>query len=213
MIFFYCTLNRNSDNIFWISHNDKNVLATKNQNNYNICKPYENKLAASIINGLEIFPIIQNSTILVLEDSFTESVIHISNMIGENGKCFVLSESNSAKKYLTELVKKSPNILMISNSISKPEKFALSTEIDVLYVDMVNTDSIENTLKISELYLRSSWYLLLILPTNETSVLKDGSYPNENIFRKKLKNQHEIIQEINLTDFFKNSTLFLCKKK
>ena len=134
-------------------------------------------------------------------------------MIGENGKCFVLSESNSAKKHLTELVKKSPNILMISNSITKPENFALSTEIDVLYVDMVNTNLIENTLKISELYLRSSGYLLLILPTNETSVLKDGSYPNENIFRKKLKNQHEIIQEINLTDFFKNSTLFLCKKK
>ena len=78
---------------------------------------------------------------------------------------------------------------------------------------VTNGKVIENTLKISELYLRSSGYLLLILPTNETSVLKDGSYPNENIFRKKLKNQHEIIQEINLTDFFKNSTLFLCKKK
>ena len=71
----------------------------------------------------------------------------------------------------------------------------------------------QNTLKISELYLRSSGYLLLILPTSEISVLKDGSYPNENIFRTKLKDQHEIIQEINLTDFFKNSTLFLCKKK
>ena len=80
----------------------------------------------------------------------------------------------------------------------------------IIYAD---DNSERNTLKISELYLRSSGYLLLILPTNETSVLKDGSYPNENIFRKKLKNQHEIIQEINLTDFFKNSTLFLCKKK
>ena len=131
----------------------------------------------------------------------------------ENGKCFLLSESNSAKKHLTKLVKTSPNISLISNSITKPENFTLSTEVDILYVDVVNTDLIENTLKISELYLRSSGYLLLILPTNETSVLKDGSYPNENIFRKKLKNQHEIIQEINLTDFFKNSTLFLCKKK
>ena len=210
MIFFYYTMNKNSDNIFWISHNDKNVLATKNQNNYDICKPYQNKLAASIINGLEILPIIQNSTILVLEDSFTESVIHISNMIGQNGKCFVHSEPNSTKEHLSELVKKSSNISVISNSITRPKNFSLSTEVDVLYVDMINTNLIENTLKISELYLRSSGYLLLILPTSEISVLKDGSYPNENIFRTKLKDQHEIIQEINLTDFFKNSTLFLC---
>tara|TARA_B110000014_G_C20117220_1_gene590450 strand:+ start:1156 stop:1776 length:621 start_codon:yes stop_codon:yes gene_type:complete len=206
-------MNKNSDNIFWINHNDKNVLATKTQNNYEICKPYQNKLAASIINGLEILPITQNSKILMLENSFTEVVTHISNMIGENGKCFILTESKSNEVNLIERLNKTSNISVVSNSLTEPENFSLSTHVDVLYIDIIDTNLIENILKISELCLNNSGYLLLILPTDKISILNDGSYPNENIFRKKLKNNHDIIQEINLTDFFKNSTLFLCKKK
>ena len=77
---------------------------------------------------------------------------------------------------------------------------------------MIKTNLTATALKISELYLKKSGYLFLIIPTTEISVLNDGTYPNDNSIRQQLQNGYDIIQEINLTDFFKNSTLLLCKK-
>ena len=205
-------MKNNSDNIFWINHNHKNVLATKNQNEYIICKPYQNKLAASIINGLEIMPIFSNSKILFLEESLSESVLHVSDMIGKEGQCFIHATSKSTEGNLENILQEHENISNISGSIDQPEKLSLETNFDIVYIDMIKTNLTATALKISELYLKKSGYLFLIIPTTEISVLNDGTYPNDNSIRQQLQNGYDIIQEINLTDFFKNSTLLLCKK-
>lgn len=204
-------MENNNDNIFWINHNHKNVLATKNQNEYRICKPYQNKLAASIINGLEIMPIFYNSKILFLEESLSESVLHISDMVGKEGQCFIHTASKSTEDNLETILQDYENISNISGSMDKPETFSLETNVDIVYIDMINANLTTTALKLSELYLKKSGYLFLIIPTTEISVLNDGTYPNDNSIRQQLKNRYDIIQEINLTDFFKNSTLLLCK--
>ena len=205
-------MKNNSDNIFWINHNHKNVLATKNQNEYRICKPYQNKLAASIINGLEIMPIFSNSKILFLEESLSESVLHVSDMIGKEGQCFIHATSKSTEGNLENILQEHENISNISGSIDQPEKLSLETNFDIVYIDMIKTNLTATALKISELYLKKSGYLFLIIPTTEISVLNDGTYPNDNSIRQQLQNGYDIIQEINLPDFFKNSTLLICKK-
>ena len=133
-------------------------------------------------------------------------------MIGKEGQCFIHATSKSTEGNLENILQEHENISNISGSIDQPEKLSLETNFDIVYIDMIKTNLTATALKISELYLKKSGYLFLIIPTTEISVLNDGTYPNDNSIRQQLQNGYDIIQEINLTDFFKNSTLLLCKK-
>ena len=44
---------------------------------------------------------------------------------------------------------------------------ALETNFDIVYIDMIKTNLTATALKISELYLKKSGYLFLIIPTTE----------------------------------------------
>tara|TARA_B100002049_G_C15966978_1_gene327032 strand:- start:53 stop:688 length:636 start_codon:yes stop_codon:yes gene_type:complete len=200
-------------NIFWIMDNNKNTLATKNENGYRICKPYQNKIAASIINGLEILPIIKKNKILFLEYPMGLSVTHVSDMIGNEGKCFMVLPPDTIDNKLSRIFQKHNNIITISNKFDEPEKFPLDTKVDVVYVDLIQLNYIEIALKNSRFHLKDCGYLIVIIETKKISVNLDGTYPSDNTLRDKIQKDFDIIQEINLTDFFKNYTLFISKKR
>ena len=68
------------DTIFWITIRNEKKLATLNEakrtrvgkeelvnmdgNEYRVWNPYRSKLAAVIVNGIEVFPILKNTKIL-----------------------------------------------------------------------------------------------------------------------------------------------------
>ena len=53
--------------------------------------PYKSKLAASIRNGLQIFPIVKKTNILYITSKIESTILHISDIIGENGRIFLYS--------------------------------------------------------------------------------------------------------------------------
>ena len=62
----------------------------------------------------------------------------------------------------------------------------------------------------SKAYLKDGGYLLLVVKTADISVNKYGAEP-ENNQRKKIRMLFEMIQEINLADFFKDNTMIVAK--
>ena len=84
------------DSISWIIVNNSLKLTTKNlirgnkfynekiifsnDQEYRVRKPYKSKLAAAILNGLEILPIIEKSRVLYLGTSEVITLSHISDM-------------------------------------------------------------------------------------------------------------------------------------
>ena len=76
-------MNVKDDTIFWITIKNKKKLATLNNTDvnkiynekiielngkqYNVWNPYTSKLAAAIVNGMEIFPIVKKTKVLYFD--------------------------------------------------------------------------------------------------------------------------------------------------
>ena len=84
------------------------------------------------------------------------------------------------------------------------------SQLDVLQLQYLKG---EIALKNSRFHLKDCGYLIVIVETKKISVNLDGTYPSDNTLRDKIQKDFDIIQEINLTDFFKNYTLFISKKR
>ena len=114
-------MNVKEDTIFWITVKNKKKLATLNNasinevyneklikingKQYNLWNPYTSKLAAAIVNGMEIFPILKKTKVLYLNGTIEKTLSHISDIIGVNGKIFILRDINENSKNLHSKIK------------------------------------------------------------------------------------------------------------
>ena len=231
--------------IFWIKLNNSLTLATKNLvkgnqcynerlvqlngEEYRIWKHYRSKLAAGIVHGLEILPIIEKSRILYLGASQGITVSHVSDMIGTEGIIYAVEHSHeTAKKLQEEVTSKRKNIKPIIMDAAKPSQYQIiDRKVDVVYVDLDQPNEMEIAILNCKMYLQVGGYLLLMVKTRlvdqyqgKKFIINDKSElvnTIEEINTKKyttmdsLKVNFEIIQQINLTDFFKEYSLIVAK--
>jgi len=206
--------------IFWFDHKNGKKLATKNlikgnrfhkdnilqksQHEFRIWSPYTSKLAAAIINGLEILPIVKNSKVLYVAPYNDITTTHLSDIVGFDGQIVFITNLNKKSKFYNKSFTTRKNIKIIDLNNNN-----LDIEVDVAYVDLVNSEEIEEAICLCKPCVKSSAYQILCL---KTALIKNVN-PNEIIIqnRKKIEENFEIIQEINLTDFFKNYSIVLGK--
>ena len=199
-------MNTNNHTIFWIIEKNGRKLATLNnskENEYRIWKPYRSKLAAAIINGIEIFPILKKSKILYFDTFMENTINHISDIIGIDGKIF-LPKNYTTSNFLGNIENNSTNISLI-NDIKK----SAIDDVDILYVDALNQNFLDIVIN-SKVYLKKGGYLMLVIKTNEIFENQDSNAKENNRY-KKIRSLFNIIQEINLTDFFSGQTMLIAK--
>ena len=214
--------------IFWVTVRNEKKLATlsnvstnqdyeenlveMNGKQYSIWNPYMSKLAAAIINGMEIFPILKKTKILYLDPTTEKTVKHISNIVGINGKIFVVRDvMKNSKNFLGQIMKNRPNIFLIVPDKTNPTKFSSMTEmVDVVYIDIAKHNEIEITIQNCKNYLRNGGYLMLVVPTKNIDFVNNPSKKNQEE-RKELQSSFDIIQEINLTGFFEEYSMVIAK--
>jgi len=114
-------------NFYWIKVDGEEKLATENlvvgnqvykeklvkkkDIEYRLWDPFRSKLAASIMNGLEIFPITDKSNILYLGVSTGTTISHISDIVGPRGIIFGVEHSSRvARDFLDRVASHRPNI-------------------------------------------------------------------------------------------------------
>ena len=231
--------------IFWIKLNNSLMLATKNLvrgnqcynerlvqlngEEYRIWKHYRSKLAAGIIHGLEILPIIKKSRILYLGASQGITASHVSDMIGPEGIIYAVEHSHeTAKKLQEEVTSKRKNIKPIIMDAAKPSQYQIiDRKVDVVYVDLDQPNEMEIAILNCKMYLQVGGYLLFMVKTRSVDhyqgkkfIINDKSElvnTTEEINTKKyttmdsLKVNFEILQQINLADFFKEHSLIVAK--
>ena len=198
----------------WIFHNNKTTLITKNskpniygdsfqKNNLfcNVWEPFSSKLAAGIFNGLEIFPILKDSKILYISNFPNNTLTHLSDIVGSNGRVFFYEHNQNVKDSNKDFFSYNKNISAIFdiNEIILPDK---SNKLDVIIVDVdydfnIIVDSISNRLKIGG-------FLFFV---EKTIVLTKKPIENVNVMQK-----YDIIQKINLANFFKDFTMIVAQK-
>jgi len=206
--------------IFWLDHKNGKKLTTKNlikgnrfhkdnilqksQHEFRIWNPYTSKLAAAIINGLEILPIMKNSKVLYIAPYNDVTVTHLSDIVGFNGQIVFMTNLNKKSKFLNKSLATRKNIKTIDLSNNN-----LDIEVDVAYVDLVNSEEIEEVICLCKRCVKSDAYRFLCL---KTALIKNIN-PKETVIqnRKKIEENFEILQEINLTAFFENYSIVFGK--
>ena len=222
-------MNVKDDTIFWITVKNKKKLATLNNadvnkiyneklieidgKRYNIWNPYTSKLAAAIVNGMEIFPILKKTQILYFDTTVDKTLNHISDIIGVNGRIFVVRDIiENSKNFLENDSNNRTNVVSITQEKKGvPAKFAPNIEtVNVVYVDIAQNNETDIAIQNCKNYLINGGFLMLVVPTRKIDFVNNPDRQNLEE-RQKLQSSFEIIQQINLTDFFKEHSMIIAK--
>jgi len=188
---------------------NKEKIVIVNNEEFLQWNPYKSKIAASIRNGLQILPITNNSKVVCINTLEESTIVHISNIIGNNGAVFVLDVNKNQKNFLNKFTDTHKNIIPINNTIDEPSLFSSITgKIDVLYIDSPESEQIETIVEKYRLLLKNEGFLMLVIKTDDNPLIENNieewmaeQRAGLNKVREittKLKSQFEIIQEINL---------------
>ena len=181
-------------------YNNKNFSYKHENLFYYIWDPHSSKLAAAIFNGLEIFPFINNSKILYVTDFPNYTSIHLSNLVGTDGIIFLNEEKKSSNSSINKSISQLKNLKIIDNM----ESFNILQELDVILIDVNFNFSKEFFATITN-FLKKNAFIFLI---QKTELVNE----KDNILKEEFFTKYDIIQKINLTDFFKDLTMIIAKK-
>lgn len=190
----------------------KEKLVTKKGIEYRLWDPFRSKLAAAIMNGLEDFPFKENSSVLYLGVSTGTTVSHISDIIGPKGIVFGVEHSSRvARDFLDRVVSHRKNIIPIIQDARQPKDyFSVYNKVDVVYSDIAQPDQTEIAISNCKSYLKDRGFLFLVIKTRSIDVTKSPKKIIENE-SKKLQNNFEIIQQINLLPYDKDHAMIVAR--
>jgi fibrillarin-like pre-rRNA processing protein len=190
----------------------KEKLVTKKGIEYRLWDPFRSKLAAAIMNGLEHFPFVENSTVLYLGVSTGTTISHISDIVGPNGTIFgVEHASRVAREFLDRVASKRKNIIPILQDARQPQQyFSVYSKVDAVYVDIAQPDQTEIAINNCKMYLKSDGYLFLVIKTRSIDVTKSPKKIIENEI-KKLQKHFEVLQQIDLSPYDKDHAMVVAK--
>ncbi len=215
-------------NIFWVKVEGEKRLATLNlvpgnqvykeklvkidDEEFRTWDPYRSKLGAAIMNGLQILPIVRKSRVLYLGVSTGTTASHVSDIVGPSGIVFCVEHSSRvAREFLDRVASYRSNMVPILQDARSPkEYFAVYGTIDVVYADIAQQDQTEIVILNCKTFLKKGGYLMLVVKTRSIDVTKDPSEVTR-MEAKKLKNDFDIVQEINLNPYEKDHSMIIAK--
>jgi len=187
-------------------------LVTKKGIEYRLWDPFRSKLAAAIMNGLEIFPFEEKSKVLYLGVSTGTTVSHISDIVGPRGTIFgVEHASRVARDFLDRVASHRKNIIPILQDARQPQQyFSVYSKVDVVYVDIAQPDQTDIAIKNCKMFLKDGGYIFLVIKTRSIDVTKAPKKIVENEINK-LRENFEIIQVIDLMPYDKDHAMVIAK--
>lgn len=187
-------------------------LVTKKGIEYRLWDPFRSKLAAAIMNGLEIFPFEEKSKVLYLGVSTGTTVSHISDIVGPRGIIFgVEHASRVARDFLDRVASHRKNIIPILQDARQPQQyFSVYSKVDVVYVDIAQPDQTDIAIKNCKMFLKDWGYIFLVIKTRSIDVTQAPKKIVENEINK-LRGNFEIIQVIDLMPYDKDHAMVIAK--
>ena len=164
------------------------------------------------MNGLEIFPFKEKSSVLYLGVSTGTTVSHVSDIVGPKGIVFgVEHASRVARDFLDRVASHRKNIIPILQDARQPQQyFSVYCKVDVVYVDIAQPDQTDIAITNCKMFLKNEGYLFLVIKTRSIDVTKAPKKIIENGINKLRKN-FEIIQNIDLSPYDKDHAMVIAK--
>ncbi len=178
--------------------------------------PYRSKLAAAVINRIEIFPFEEGTMCLYLGASTGTTVSHLSDVVGHSGRLFgVEMAPRVAREFLENVARYRRNVVPIIEDAHHPERYqSIYGEIQTIYCDIAQPDQTEIAVaNCNRFFKEDSGILLLVVKASSIDVLK----PKNEVFagqRKILEDAgYAVLDQIDLEPFDRNHALLVARKK
>ncbi len=190
----------------------KEKLIIKKDIEYRLWDPFRSKLAAAIMNGLEVFPFQDKLRVLYLGVSTGTTVSHISDIVGPQGIIFGVEHSSRvARDFLYRVASHRKNIIPIMQDARQPQHyFSVYCKVDVVYVDIAQPDQTDIAITNCKMFLKNGGYLFLVIKTRSIDVTRAPKKIIEKE-KNKLNENFEIIQIIDLYPYDKDHAMVIAK--
>jgi fibrillarin-like pre-rRNA processing protein len=182
-----------------------------NEDTFREWNPFRSKLAAGFKKGIKL-EFKKGSTILYLGSAEGQTVLHVSDIVGNEGIIFCVDLSEIAMQKLNSLAEKRENLFPILSDANKIENYEeyLEDGVDVLFQDVSQRNQTEIFLKNAK-FLKKNCFAGLSLKTK--SISQDDSKKTLEIEKKKLEEEFIIEQVVSLEPFEKEHFFILVRKK
>jgi fibrillarin-like pre-rRNA processing protein len=182
------------DGIFWATFEDgSRKIATLNlaqghsvygerlfkhrDREYRVWDPYRSKLAAAILNGLDLVPIRNNHKVLYLGAASGTTASHVSDIEGIEGHVYCVEFAARSMRELVEKVAAyRSNISPILSDARLPEQYAmLVTQVDDIYCDVAQPEQARILADNADRFLKLEGWIMFAVKAQSIDVTKEPS--------------------------------------
>lgn len=173
--------------------------------------PYRSKLAAAILNGLEI-EIKKDYNVLYLGAATGTTVSHISDIL-RNGIIYAIENSPVSMKKLIKVCEKRPNIIPILNDAFHPDRYAVIVPIvDLIYQDISQRNQAEIFIENIKRYLKENGTGIIMVKARSINVAMQPKIVYEKVCNYLKENNLKIKQVFELKPYEKDHAVILVSK-
>lgn len=183
---------------------------------FRLWDPYRSKLAAAIVNRLDVFPFREGSTCLYLGASTGTTVSHISDIVGHKARVFGVEVApRVAREFLENVVKYRKNIIPLITDARHPERYqSIYGEISVVYSDIAQPDQTEIAISNFTYFIprEQNAMLFLVVKASSIDVLKSKNEVFSDQRDILEKSAFRIVKIIDLEPFDRNHAIIVAER-
>jgi len=183
---------------------------------YRVWDPFRSKLAAAILKGLNIVPIMPGHQVLYLGAASGTTASHVSDIVGESGRVYCVEfASRSIRELVDNVTAYRVNMLPILEDARKPEKYMMFVrgKVDDVYCDVAQPEQARILADNADVFLRADGWAMLAVKAQSIDVTKE---PSE-VFRSEsrvLENRgFRVEQVIGLEPYDKAHAMIVAQKR
>ncbi len=170
--------------------------------------PYRSKIAAAILNGLEI-EIKKDYDVLYLGAATGTTVSHISD-ITRDGIIYAVENSPVSMKKLISVCEKRPNIIPILNDAFHPDRYlTIVSNVDLIYQDISQRNQSEIFVKNIKQYLKEKGTGVIMVKARSINVAIKPKVVYKNVCNYLKENNLRIKQLLELEPYEKDHAAIL----
>ena len=175
---------------------------------YRLWDPYRSKMAAAIMNGMNM-PVEYGTSVLYLGASTGTTVSHVSDMVGSGGVVFAVEHtSRVARDLLDRVARHRKNVIPVLQDARHPaDYFSVFGKVDVVYCDIAQPDQTSIAVENCKRYLKRGGHLVLVVKARSIDVASNPGV----IFRReeaRLKG-FDVVHTDNLMPYHKDHAMIL----
>jgi len=182
-------------------YNEKLVKIKNKQ--YRSWNPYRSKLAAAILNGLDV-DINQDFNVLYLGAATGTTVSHISDIL-KKGYIYAVENSAVSMKKLIKVSEKRKNIIPIYSDANHPSRYkSIVPSVDLIYQDISQRNQAEIFTNNIRFYLKENSNAIIMVKARSIDVSLKPKKAYEIISKKLKEKNFKIIEQIDLEPYEKD---------